>query len=266
MNNLKKVIFSLSLCCITLPAAAYYDEPVANPIVGDSYDAEGFVQDAYEAANNGVEVVFPFARQQVYKIYLQEGFVTDIRLASDEKLKFVGGGDTVRWKIDTAISGNAGSGVTHLFIKPMQKGLSTNIVINTDKRVYQLILESGDSYNPMVSWSYPKSDIENFNEDVERSYSSIDPSTLKFGYKISNTSYKWSPVDVFRSKTKTYLKMKSDIVNTELPALFAIDDDDKLILISYRFKDGYFIVDRVLDKAVLLSGRKKVTIKYKYED
>ncbi len=266
MSYLKNFIFGVGLCLISIPACAYYDEPIANPIAGSSWTTDEFVQDAFEAANNGVEVVFPFAPQQVYKIYLQEGFVTDVRLAPDEKLKFVGGGDTVRWKIDTAVTGNAGSGVTHLFIKPMQEGLSTNIVINTDKRVYQLILESGNAYNPMVSWIYPKSDIENFHEETERSYSSIDPTNLKFGYKISNTSYKWSPVDVFRSKNKTYLKMKSDIVNTELPALFAVDDDDKLILISYRFKDGYFIVDRVLDKAVLLSGKKKVTIKYKYED
>jgi hypothetical protein len=56
--------------------------------------------------------------------------------------------------------------------------------------------------------------------------------------------------------------MKEDIVNTELPAFFVLDDEDKPILVSYRFVDGYFIIDRLVDKAVLVSGKKKVKIQY----
>ena len=90
--------------------------------------------------------------------------------------------------------------------------------------------------------------------------------TVKFGYKISDTHYKWSPVNVFRSEYKTYFKMKTDIKDTELPAVFVVDDDNKLLLVSYRFVDGYFIVDRVVDQAVFVLGGKKVKVKYRYED
>ena len=147
-----------------------------------------------------------------------------------------------------------------------QNGISTNIVINTDKRSYQLIVEAGSAYNPMVSWIYPKSDTQIYDEQQTKSYSSIDPSQIKFGYKISDTHYKWSPVIVFRSEYKTYFKMKTDIKDTELPAVFVVDDDNKLLLVSYRFIDGYFIVDRVVDKAVFVLGGKKVKVKYRYED
>ena len=81
----------------------------------------------------------------------------------------------------------------------------------------------------MVSWIYPKSDTQIYDEQQTKSYSSIDPSQIKFGYKISDTHYKWSPVNVFRSEYKTYFKMKSDIKDTELPAVFVVDDDNKLL-------------------------------------
>lgn len=73
-------------------------------------------------------------------------------------------------------------------------------------------------------------------------------------------------MNVFRSEYKTYFKMKSDIKDTELPAVFVVDDDNKLLLVSYRFVDGYFIVDRVVDQAVFVLGGKKVKVKYRYED
>ena len=238
----------------------------AHPIAGSEISTTDYVEDAYEAANKGVEVQFTYMEQHLYKVYLQEGFITDIKLGNDEKLKYIGGGDTARWKIDNVTTGEGNEKVHHIFVKPLKNGLSTNIIINTDKRMYQLILESGYGYNPMVSWSYPKSDLEILKSAKYKDYAYLDPSKLKFDYKVSNKSYKWSPADVFRSSTKTYLKMKEEIVNTELPALFVLDDDDKPILVTYRFVDGYFIVDRLVDEAILVNGKKKVKISYKGSD
>ena len=249
----------LALCITSISNA---EEFPANPVAGNEISAESYIEDAYDAANNGVEVQFPYIEQHLYKVYLQEGFITDIKLGNDETLRYVGGGDTVRWKIDTVTTGEGKEKIAHIFIKPLKNGLSTNIVITTDKRMYQLLLESGYGYNPMVSWTYPKSDLEKIKDKKHKDYAHLDPSELKFGYKVSNKNYKWSPVDVFRSSTKTYLKMKEDIVNTELPAFFVLDDEDKPILVSYRFVDGYFIIDRLVDKAVLVSGKKKVKIQY----
>lgn len=65
---------------------------------------------------------------------------------------------------------------------------------------------------------------------------------------------------VFNSDNKTYIKMKPDIVNSELPAFFVLDDENKMTLVSYRYVKGYIVVDRLFDKAVLLLGKKKVKI------
>lgn len=262
----KSLILATAFSLSCFGASCFAAETPANPIVPDAYGSESFIQDAYDAASKGVEVTFPYYPQQVFKIYTQLGFITDVRFEPGETIKYVGGGDTARWQIDNAKTGSFGRSVEHIFIKPVQNGITTNIVVNTDRRSYQLIVEAGLAYNPMVSWIYPKSDIEIHKEQQTKSYSSINPASLDFGYKISDKSFKWSPAEVFRSDNKTYFKMKPEIKDTELPAIFVVDDDNKLLLVSYRFTDGYFIVDRVVDEAVLMLGKKKVKIKYRYED
>lgn len=254
--------YLIAACCaasLLTPQAAYCEER-GNPLAGEEITAEAYVQDAYDAANRGVEVVFPYVPHQVYQIYLQEGFVTDIRLEQNETLKYVGGGDTIRWKIDTSTTGTMANRVTHIFVKPTQRGISTNLIINTDRRTYQLLLVSGDSFNPIVSWILPKSDTELLKEKRIKSYSTINPRKLDFNYKISDKDLKWAPAQVFSSENKTYLKMKPDIANTELPAFFVLDDENKMTLVSYRFVKGYLVVDRLFDKAVLIQGKKKIKI------
>lgn len=255
-KKILSIVLGFSLA-FSIPASC---EERANPIAGDEFTAENYVQDALEAANKGVEVVFPYMSNNVYQIYLQPGFLTDIRLEENEVLKYVGAGDTSRWIIDT--STNMGK-TTHIFIKPIQQGISTNLVISTSKRIYQLFLISGNYFNPIVSWSFPKTDKQIYNEKLIKNYSSINPKQLNFNYKISNKDYKWAPSVVFDSNNKTYMKMKESIVNSELPAFFIIDDDNKLTLVSYRFLKGYMIVDRLFNKGVLLLGNRKVKISKK---
>lgn len=244
-----------------LLAGAGRAEERAVPLAGEDHSVQGYVQDALEAANKGVEVIFPYAEGSVYQIYLQQGFVTDIKLAAGENLKYVGAGDTSRWVIDTSAAGGPGRKTTHIFIKPTQQGISTNLVINTDRHVYQLLLVSGSYFNPVVSWSFPKSALEIRDEEIISDYSTISSGKMDFGYKISNTKYKWAPELIFNSETKTYLKMRAEIVNSELPAFFILDDDNKKTLVTYRFVKGYMVVDRLFDKAVLLLGKKKIYIR-----
>ena len=257
INKYSAVICAALLTALALPVSA---EERGNPIAGEEFTADNYVRDAYEAANQGVEVVFPYQTNNIYQIYLQEGYITDIRLERGETIKYVGGGDTTRWIIDTSTTGSNFNKVSHVFIKPVQRGISTNIVINTDRRVYQLTLISGSNYNPMVSWLYPVSESEAFSQKKIKEYSTLNAGKLNFEYEISNDKYKWAPAMVFNSDNKTYIKMKPDIVNSELPAFFVLDDENKMTLVSYRYVKGYIVVDRLFDKAVLLLGKKKVKI------
>ena len=264
--SIPKTVFLLLLCAC---GTAFAQEAPALPddrphIIAGMREADPSntpaIQPAALAALKGVECVFPYLPDNIYQIYLQPGFVTDIRLPKGEKLKYVGAGDTSRWLIDNATNGAAGSRVTHVFIKPVQEDVTTNLIINTDKRTYNLMLISGKVYNPMVSWIIPKSVEQKRYEETEREYGIINPKDMDFRYKVSNTKYAWSPQVVFNSASKTYLKMKPEIVNSEMPAFFIVDDDKKNRLVGYRFVKGYMVIDRLFDKAVLVLGQKKVEI------
>lgn len=261
-NSFKKRIITTLACSLLIFTGVHAAEAEerGTPIVG--YESgDNYTQDAYDAANRGIEVSFIYQPQQLYQIYLQEGYITDIVLEKGEKINYIGGGDTTRWIIDTSSSGSSINKISHIFIKPIQRGISTNLIINTDRRTYQLTLISGSFYNPIVSWRFPKSDQEVYQSKKISEYSNINPNKLNFRYSISNDEYKWAPAMVFDSGIKTYIKMKPDIINSELPAFFVLDDENRMTLVSYRYVKGYIVVDRLFDKAVLLLGNKKVKIK-----
>ena len=114
-----------------------------------------YTQDAKNAQNDST-MVFSFAPDQLYKIYCRTGYLTDIELHRGEKVSFVGGGDTSAW----AINSTTVDGTPHIYIKPIVKTSTTNIIITTDKRSYQLIVCTSDWYNPMVRWVYGQEEHE----------------------------------------------------------------------------------------------------------
>ena len=42
-------------------------------------------------------MVFSYGPEQVYKIYCKIGYLTDIKFKDNEKITYVGGGDTAQW-------------------------------------------------------------------------------------------------------------------------------------------------------------------------
>ena len=60
-------------------------------------------------------MVFSYGPEQVYKIYCKIGYLTDIKFKDNEKITYVGGGDTAQWLIDHATVENT----SHLYVKPI---------------------------------------------------------------------------------------------------------------------------------------------------
>src|SRR3546814_17232847 len=85
------------------------------------------------------------------------GRVTVIALEQGESLGAVGSGDTARWVIGDTSSGSGETRRAHVLIKPVAAGLSTNLVITTDRRVYHLTVTSAaKGAMSAVAWSYPQ--------------------------------------------------------------------------------------------------------------
>ena len=205
-------------------------------------------------------MVFSYGPEQVYKIYCKIGYLTDIKFKDNEKITYVGGGDTAQWLIDHATVENT----SHLYVKPIANNISTNVIVNTDTgHIYQILLNSGDWFNPMVSWSYGNEDDiqKQIKQSMDNAYiekDNIKPENISFNYKIKgNKNIDFMPTVVFNDKRKTYIKFKE--LDT-LPVLFIKDKDKKLILANYKTSNNTFIVETIFDEAILKSANEEVTI------
>ena len=69
-------------------------------------------------------------------------YACDLALQPGEVIRQILLGDASRWKVSPGTSGNGDNVVAHLVIKPSDVGLSTNLVIYTDRRSYNIRLVS----------------------------------------------------------------------------------------------------------------------------
>ena len=217
----------------------------------------------YKTAKEGVQTVFVYDEDAMYTVYARVSYLTTIMLQPGETVTFVGGGDTSRWRRATGTTGSSDGMREVIYIKPLYTGLKTNLVINTNKRSYQINLISDKTlYNPLIKWDYPQDELlvmeiqKKFVQERENSQETImDPTSLDYGYTISTNKYNFAPQQVFNDSKKTYIQLKEDIQET--PSLY-IKDGNKLLLVNYRTKGSFLVVDRLFSEAELRIDNKKV--------
>ena len=233
---------------------------LVNP--GGSASNVSYTQDAINAQGNST-MIFRYAPNQIYKIYCRLGYLTDLALKKGETIKYVGGGDTAGW----AVSNTTVDGTPHLFIKPVVQTSATNLIITTDKRSYQLILNTSDWYNPIVSWSYD-TETRNANLLEEQKNARITTGNvhvsnvedLDFNYEISGSGNK--PAMIFSDGTQTYIKFKKAVAK-QLPIFIRERGHKEMQLVNYTIKDNFYIIEKVFDMAQIKDGKETLTIKHK---
>ena len=101
--------------------------------------------------------------------------VCAVELARGEQVLHVATGDSERWAVQPAASG-AGGATPLLFVKPTACNLTTNLVVTTDRHVYQLLLDSPPCedaadrgynphlpYTPLVRFYHPNEFVETWS-------------------------------------------------------------------------------------------------------
>jgi type IV secretion system protein VirB9 len=232
------------------------------------------VEDANKAARvepkhadyiNAVEV-YPFAEGALYQVYAAPTEVTDIALEPGEQLVGTGpvaAGDTVRWVIGDTTSGTGGSKRVHILLKPTEPGLSTNLVINTDRRTYHLELHAlTKTYMASVSWSYPHDQLIALQAQNEAANAAAPLSdgvaldTLRFRYRIEGDDPPWRPLRAFDDGRQVFIEFPAGIAQGEMPPLWVIGPEGEGQLVNYRVHGTYMIVDRLFAAAELRLGGK----------
>lgn len=211
---------------------------------------------------NSISSHFVYSEDSQYTIYGRVNYTTMIMLNPDEKIVFVTAGDTARWAYQKIETGSDEGTRQVIYIKPLTLGVNTNIIINTNRRIYNIkAISHKERYNPMVKWRYSSNDFIGKviqEEKKQEEMTLTDPSKLKYDYRISNKRYDFSPTTVMDDGKKTYIVMKENL--QEMPS-FYIKEGKKLLLVNYRVKGNYLIVDRVFKEGTLQIDNKKVNIK-----
>lgn len=212
--------------------------------------------------------VYPFIEGALYQVYAAPGEITDIGLQQGEQLVGSGpvaAGDTVRWIIGDTESGTGANKQIHILVKPTRPDLSTNLVINTDKRTYHMELRStGTTYMASVSWQYPRDQLialrrQNDEAQAARPISaSVDLAHVNFRYAITGDRAPWRPLRAFDDGRQVYIEFPRGIGQGDMPPLFVVGPQGKTSdLVNYRVRGNYMIVDRLFAAAELRYGAGK---------
>ncbi|MGH7577029.1 MAG: TrbG/VirB9 family P-type conjugative transfer protein, partial [Longimicrobiales bacterium] len=166
-------------------------------------------------------------------------------------------GDTERWIIETSVAG--GDTLTPLVvIKPQDCDLATNLVIPTDRRVYELSLVSDSckdtgepqTYSRQVTFWYPDEMLAARAAESERAVedsvgaSGSNAATVERapevelnhdydidrGWFLNRKRYPWMPVDVFDDGTRTYIVLPETARTAELPILYILEGGERHVL------------------------------------
>jgi len=208
--------------------------------------------------------VYPFSDGALYQLYSSPGEITDIALEPGEQLVGTGpvaAGDTVRWIIGDTESGTGPTKRVHILVKPTRADLTTNLVINTDRRTYHLELRSAEkTYMASVSWAYPQDQLialrqQNAAAQVAAPIATgIDIGALNFRYGIEGDDPAWRPLRAFDDGRQVFIEFPAGIGQGEMPPLWVIGAEGDGQLVNFRVQGNHMIVDRLFGAAELRLG------------
>lgn len=211
--------------------------------------------------------VYPYDDGALFRLFAAPGRVSDIALQPGETLTSVAAGDTVRWTVGDTTSGSGETKRTHLLVKPFAAGLSTNLVITTDRRVYHVQLTStASTAMTAIRWTYPQDELsalarQRVEAEAARPVSAaIDLTQLNFDYRITGDAPVWRPLRAFDDGRQTWIEFPAAISTGEAPPLFVLGEKGEAELVNYRVAGRFYIVDRLFGAAELRLGAKKQKI------
>ena len=212
----------------------------------------------------GVQV-FAYDPGRVYEVWTAPLRVTTLTLSPGETVVSKAAGDTVRWQIGETQSGEGANQRAHVMIKPLQRGLETNLVLATSRRVYLVQLRSGapETFNAAVTWDLGSvleaSTPAPAPDPAPRPGLVAPQGPLDAGFRIAPKGRRppWTPLTVMTDGVRTFLSFPSAMMAGEAPALFALDPAGQAQLVNYRQQGGLWVVDQVLQAAELRGGGRR---------
>lgn len=293
------------LLFVIIPVMAFGQTPVSSPTPSSKFDPEmlgGSNPVLNEQEKAGVAITSAWRDKSLQTLVSQPGEnssvefrfgeslptivaavlqVTDIELQPGESVTHINLGDSTRWSVEQALSGSGANRIQHLIVKPRDIGLSTSLVVTTDRRTYHLLLVSDEKdFFHEVAFEYPAAPAvlvqatptptpKPAPQKKESDGKEVVSDDIDGNYTVRGKA-EWRPVQVYSSNGKTFIEMPASVRHKESPVLFEEKRSGAFHhskdLVNYRVHGKWYVVDRVLDNATLVSGvgygQEKVSIRH----
>ena len=180
---------------------------------------------------------------QVYRLSVSLTHVTTIEFGTGESVRSIIAGDTEGFEIDGVPGGRA------FAIKPLARGVHTNVTVYTSRRSYYFnVSEVSSPTFYVVQFRYP--------EDNRRPANAIAQAAPNYNYGASART-EFTPTRVWDDGTFTYFRFAR---NAPVPAIFRYANGGERAVNSTALEDGVIRVSGVNRQWVLRLGEDEVCV------
>ena len=185
-----------------------------------------------------------YAPDQVVVLEAASGYQVTVELSPDEQVENVAVGDSGAWQVTANRRGD------RLFVKAITGGVSTNMTVITNVRVYVFELTPVSASGGMgytVRFRYPPAapDAEDQGPTAEG----------EGRYRLGGDKA-LRPSEISDDGTHTYIRWPRD---RALPAVYAIGDTGEETLVNGMMRDDVFVIDSVSRRLVFRIDDHKAT-------
>ncbi len=189
--------------------------------------------------------------------------VCAVELETGERVVKTYMGDGERWKVDVQLSQEGG--VKPLVVlKPTECGIETNLIVSTDRRIYDVLVKSRACGSPGEGLKLGprrlRFDYGGFSQawndkgqpgGATAQSGAVKPQNLNFKYTWAGGWRGPKPKLVYDDGERIYVQMEK--VPEKAPAIFR-KGADGLELVPFRLEGNVYVIEAVPEEFVLVAG------------
>ena len=180
---------------------------------------------------------------QVYRLSVSLTHVTTIEFGEGESIRSIIAGDTEGFEIDGVPGGRA------FAIKPLARGVHTNVTVYTNRRSYYFNVQEASSPTfYVVQFRYP--------DEEQRPHNAIEQAAPNYNYG-SSERLEFTPLRVWDDGSFTYFQFER---NAPVPAIFRYSNGRERTVNTQVTEDSVIRVSGLHDQWVLRIGEEVVCI------
>ncbi len=169
------------------------------------------------------------------------GYQVTLEFGPDEQIENVAVGDSAAWQVTPNRRGD------HLFVKPIQSGVSTNMTVVTDVRIY--LFELVPLFGPATDMAYT---VRFRYPTPGRTAAEAAPTAAVEGrYRVSGAR-SLRPSRISDDGRHTYIEWARD---RAIPAVYALNAGGQEALVNGMMRDDIFVIDSVVPRLVFRIDR-----------